>query len=40
MSPGTYRDKDSRLVTVKRTATGYTVRYHDTGDVVSVGDAR
>lgn len=37
MRPGTYRDKDNRLVTVKRTATGYTVRYHDTGAVVAIG---
>lgn len=37
MRPGTYRDKDNRLVTVKRTETGYTVRYHDNGDTVVIG---
>lgn len=40
MRSGTYRDKDGRLVTVRPTATGWTVRYHDTNAVVSIGRAK
>lgn len=40
MRPGTYLDKDDRMVTVRATPTGYTVRYHDTNEVVSIGGAR
>lgn len=38
MHSGTYLDKDDRKVTVRKTATGYTVRYHDTGETVAIGD--
>jgi hypothetical protein len=40
MRPGTYLDKDGRMVTVRRTTTGYTVRYHDTNETIAIGDNR
>lgn len=36
MRPGTYRDKDGKIVVVKRTATGYTIKHAD-GRVTVIG---
>lgn len=38
MRPGTYRDRNGVLVTVRRTSTGYSVTYPD-GTVTLIGGA-